>query len=267
MINKIILFIILSVILAGCAKEEIFNIDSESVKTLIFDENEIRFYDKIFFKSYGDSKNKVDFAELKIEYPEIISNGNATDSINNYILNYLLNLPFNEDPITSFDEIADSLISNYISVQQEFDDYHTGWYIHANSNINGVYNNIVSITNEEIIFTGGANVFYNLSYSNFDFNNGELVKLENIIIDNNFEEIQKLGEELFINMKSIRANQSFEEAGFWFENERFALSDNFAITDSGLVFFYNLYEIAPRSEGTTQLFIPKEKLNSLINIY
>ena len=209
----------------------------------------------------------MDFAELKIEYPEIISTGIATDSINNHILNYLLNLPFNEDRITSFDEIADSLISNYISVQEEFDDYHTGWYIHANSNINGVYNNIVSIANEEIIFTGGANVFYDLTYSNIDINSGKLVKLENIIVDNKFAEIEKLGESIFIKMKNIRANQSFDEAGFWFENERFALSDNFAVTDSGLVFFYNLYEIAPRSEGTTQLFLPKEKLNSITNIY
>ena len=194
MINKIISLFILLAIFAGCVKEENYPIDSESVKILHFDNNEIRFYDKIYYKSYGDSKNKVDFAELKIEYPEIISTGIATDSINNHILNYLLNLPFNEDRITSFDEIADSLISNYISVQEEFDDYHTGWYIHANSNINGVYNNIVSIANEEIIFTGGANVFYDLTYSNIDINSGKLVKLENIIVDNKFAEIEKLGE-------------------------------------------------------------------------
>jgi len=264
---KFILFLILSIILIGCAKEETFYSDTESEKTLNFDNNEIRFYEKIYFKSYGSSKEKVDFAELKIQYPEIISNSNATDSINKYILDYLLNLPFNEDPIASFDDLADSLISNYISVQEEFDDYHTGWFIHANSNITGVIKNIITITSEETIYTGGANAFYDLTYSNFYLESGARVKLENILVDNNLSELEKLGEKIFIKMKNIRADQSFDEAGYWFENERFALSDNFAVTDSGLIFFYNLYEIGPRSEGTTKLFIPKEKLNSITTIY
>lgn len=265
--KKNISFFILLIILVGCSKEEATNNDAESVKTLYFNDNEIRYYEKVYYKSYGNPKNEKDFAELKIEYHEIINNGIFSDSINQFILNYLLSLPFNEDHYANFDEIADSLMSNYISVQQEFDDYHTGWYIHANSNITGIFNNIISITSEEVIYTGGANVFYDLTYSNFNLNSGKLVTLENIIIDDNIAKIEKLGEDLFTEMKNIQTNQSFEEAGFWFENEKFSLNDNFAITDSGLVFFYNLYEIAPRSEGTTLLFIPKEKLNSLTAIY
>jgi len=265
--NKIILFFLLSIFLIGCSKEKPISNDSESVKTLLLNDTEIRYYEKIYYKSYGDPKSEKDFAELKIEYPEIISNGNSTDSINKFILSYLLNLPFNEDRITSFDEIADSLISNYISLQQEFDDYHTGWYIHANSNITGVFNNIISIASEEVIFTGGANVFYDLTYSNFFLDSGKLVALENIIFDNKIAVIENIGKELFEEMKSIPANQSLEETGFWFKNKNFSLNDNFAITDSGLVFFYNLYEIASRGEGTTQLFIPKEKLISLTKIY
>lgn len=264
---KIFLFFTISIIFFGCSKEKAIISDSESVKTLHFVDNDIRYYEKVFYKSYGDPNSKADFAEVNIEYPELISNRISSDSINQFVLDYLLNLPFNEDHITSFDEIADSLISNYISVQQEFEDYHTGWYIHANSNITGVFNNIISITSEEVIYTGGANTYYNLTYSNFDLNSGQLVSLDSIVFDNNFTAIDKIGKELFIEMKNIQPNLSFEDAGFWFEDKKFSLNENFAITDSGLVFFYNLYEIAPRSEGTTQLFIPKEKLNSLTNIY
>ena len=266
LLGNVVVFI-LSIILVGCSKEKPIISDSESLKTLHFIDNDIRYYEKVFYKSYGDPKSKADFAEVKIEYPELISNRISSDSINQFVLDYLLNLPFNEDRITSLDEIADSLISNYISVQQEFDDYHTGWYIHANSNITGVFKNIISITSEEVIYTGGANAYYNLTYSNFDLNSGQLVTLDGIVVDKNITVIEKLCEELFVEMKSIQPNLSFEDAGFWFEDKEFSLNDNFAITDSGLVFFYNLYEIAPRSEGTTQLFIPKEKLNSLTNIY
>jgi len=261
--KKIISIFILSIIIVACSQEKTDSKISESTNVLQFNDTDIRYYEKIYFKSYGNPKNEKDFAELKIEYPELISSGVSSDSINKFIKSYLLNLPFNDDQYTSFDEIADSLFSNYITVQQEFDDYHIGWYIHANSKINGLFKNIISITNEEEIYTGGANTFYNLTYSNFNINSGKLLTLENIIISNNIETVEKLGEGLFRKMKNIPTNQSFEEAGFWFENKIFSLNDNFAITDSGLVFFYNLYEIAPRSSGTTKLFIPKEKLQWL----
>ncbi len=264
--QKVFLFFILSIILIGCSKERAINKNSESVKALHFNDSDIRYYEKIYLKSYGNKASGKDFAELKIEYLELISGGASSDSINKFIKSYLLNLPFNEDQYTSFDEIADSLISNYITVQQEFDDYHTGWYIHANSKINGLFKNVISILSEKEIYTGGANTFYNLTYSNFDVSSGKLITLENIII-NDFKAVEKIGEGLFRKMKNIPPKQSFEKAGFWFENKKFSLNDNFAITDSGLVFFYNLYEIAPRSTGTTKLFIPKKKLNSLTNIY
>ncbi|MCF6271120.1 MAG: RsiV family protein [Melioribacteraceae bacterium] len=265
--KKIISFFILSIIFIGCSKDKAAISNSESAKTFHFNDTDIRYYEKIYFKSYGSRKNDKDFAELKIEYPELISSGVLSDSINKFIKNYLLDLPFNEDQYTSFDEIADSLFSNYISLQQEFDDYHIGWYINANSKINGVFKNIMSITCEEEIYTGGANTFYNLTYSNFNINSGKLITLESIINYNNIGTVEKIGEGLFRKLKDIPVNQPLKEAGFWFENKKFFLNDNFAITDSGLVFFYNLYEIAPRSEGTTKLFIPKEKLISYINIY
>jgi len=261
------LLILLLITFLGCSDEKAIKSDLDSAKTLTFNNNDIRYYEKVYYKSYGDPNKEKNFAELKIEYPEIISYVNASDSINQFILNYHLNLPFNEDSNTSFNEIYDSLMSNYISVQKEFDDYNTGWYIHANSTITGIYKNIIAISSEQVIYTGGANAFYNLTYSNFDLNNGRFVTLESLVFDNNFSNIENLGKELFIAMKDIPQNKSLEKAGFWFENKTFSLNDNFAITDSGLVFFYNLYEIAPRSEGTTQLFIPKAKLKSLITIY
>ena len=135
------------------------------------------------------------------------------------------------------------------------------------SKITGAFKNIISITNEEVIFTGGANVFYDLTYTNFDLNSGKLITLDSIIPENSFAKVEAIGESIFTKMKNISTDQSLEKASFWFENKKFALNDNFAVSDSGLIFFYNLYEIAPRSEGTTQLFIPKEKLNLLTNIY
>lgn len=267
LLKKIYLFFLLLIFFFGCSQEKPITNNSESTKALQFDDSEIRYYEMVYYKSYGNPKNEKDFAELKIEYLELISNQESSDSVNNFILNYLLNLPFNEDTYSDFDEIADSLMSNYISVQQEFNDYHTSWYIHANSEITGLFNNTISIRNEEEIYTGGANTFYNLTFANFNLKTGKYLALDDIINKNNIAKVENIGKGIFFEMKVIPKDQSLEQAGYWFENKVFSLNDNFSITDSGLVFFYNLYEIASRSEGTTKLFIPKEKLNSLTSIY
>lgn len=257
----------MALFLISCFEEKEKETNSNDSKSISYNENEIRYYEKIYHKSFGDCSNKIDCAEIKIEYPEIISYGASYDSVNNYIQSLILNIPFNEDEYKSIDEISDSLFSNYISVQKEFSDYHTGWFINTGIKITGVVNNIISLRNDNVIYTGGANAYKNIIFSNFDLKNGNLITVDDIISEKDFTSVEKIGEEIFRKLKKIPKNKSLEEAGFWFENKTFTLNDNFAITDSGLTFIYNLYEIAPRSQGITELFIPRDKLNSLVNIY
>ena len=97
-----------------------------------------------------------------------------------------------------------------------------------------------------------------------DLNSGEQQSLIHFIDKDRIEEFYKIGESHFRKVKNISENQTIKETGYWFENDKFYLPDNFIISDSGFVFFYNLYEIAPRSEGYTELFIPKEELNDIL---
>jgi len=266
--KQVFIIIALLVVVFGCSEKKKSFLDNDKIALeLNFNDGSIRFYEKVYFKSFGSCDDKLDCTEIKIEYPEIISDSPSTDSINNFITKHILNLPFNEDEYSSFDEISDSLFSSYISVQQEFEDYHNGWFIHSNTKINGAYKDILSVESEEIIYTGGANEYYNLTFANFNINNGNEVELEDIINKDKIKELESIGKECFFKVKNIPPNTTLEDAGFWFENKKFSLNDNFAITDSGLVFFYNLYEIAPRSSGTSKLFISKEKLKSITNIY
>lgn len=46
------------------------------------------------------------------------------------------------------------------------------------------------------------------------------------------------------------------DAGYWFEDGRFALADNSAVTRRGLRFRHDAYEIAPYSTGPTTLDLP-----------
>jgi hypothetical protein len=55
-----------------------------------------------------------------------------------------------------------------------------------------------------------------------------------------------------------------EEVGYFFENQRFILNDNFVLTQKGIKFLFNVYEIKPYTAGITELEIPYEKLNGIL---
>jgi hypothetical protein len=257
-----------SFLFLNCSSKEDKTREKESQKTTSFNGNKkIQYYNKVYSKRFGNCEDEKDCAELTILYPKLTNSGIYADSINNYILSHILNIPFSEKTHKDFNDIADSLISSYISVQHEFKDYHIGWFIHSKIEFVSSVKNIISVKSNETMYTGGANTYYNLTFANFDITNGTKLSLKNIFDKTNLGKVESIGKDIFIASKNIPTNQSFEEAGFWFKNNKFALNNNFAITDSGLVFLYNLYEIAPRSEGVIELFIPKEKLTLLTDIY
>ena len=242
----------------SCKEEQ-----KESVKkfqTLSSDNTTVTFDYHLYQKKYGSCLNNIDCAEVKINYPQLLNGSNKIELINNAIISQLLSDNDEDASYQSFDEISDSLFSQYQNVQKAFSDYKTGWSILKNMNVSGVVNNFISIKKEVIIYTGGANNYFNVTLSIFDLNSGEQQLLSKFVNLEKMDELLKIGEKNFKKIKNISEDQTLRDSCFWFENDKFYLPDNFSVSDYGFVFFYNLYEITPRSEGFTELFIPKEEL-------
>jgi len=89
--------------------------------------------------------------------------------------------------------------------------------------------------------------------------------LDEIIWPDKQAELTKVGEAEFRKLKELTAEADLGQAGFWFENNEFFLNDNFLITDSSLVFYYNNYEITAYAFGPTELSIPFSKIKSLVD--
>ena len=52
---------------------------------------------------------------------------------------------------------------------------------------------------------------------------------------------------------------------FW--GEPFHLPENIGLNDEGVIFFYNVYEIASYADGITEFTIPFSDIESLLKIY
>ena len=75
---------------------------------------------------------------------------------------------------------------------------------------------------------------------------------------------RKIGEKIFRNEKDLRSEEDLTEAGYWFEDGKFALNRNYLITPKSLIFIYNPYEIASYAEGFTEIEIGYDQIKSLI---
>jgi len=259
---KWLTYILTFTVIISCTEEQKkSNLNNHSLNSAGFT---ITYTDNVYNKKYGSCLNNVDCAEVNIIYPQLTGESEVLKLINNSLLSQLLKDNDEDIPYNSFDEIADSLFSQYENLQKEFSDYKTAWSIEKNMSVSGVVNNFITFKNEIIIYTGGANNYYNVVLTVFDLETGEQQSLRNFINPEKINELLKIGEKRFKIIKEIPEDTTLKGTGFWFNGDAFYLPENFAVTDSGFVFFYNLYEIAPRSEGITELFISKDKLNSIL---
>jgi hypothetical protein len=212
-----------------------------------------------------DSLRNDNCAKIKIEFPQITSFGNemVKGKINKSIAE-LFSMDFLGGPESvDFKSMMKGFIDEYESFTNEFPDAYQSWFIERTGEVKLNKENFFSIDYLEYSYTGGAHPNTYITFKNFNLSNGEEITLDEIISENKQQELTKIGEAEFRKLKELTTESDLGQAGFWFENNKFYLNDNFLITDSSLVFYYNNYEITAYAFGPTALEIPFSKIESL----
>ncbi len=126
--------------------------------------------------------------------------------------------------------------------------------IHANRHF-------VSVKDQAYYFTGGAHGFRVTVYTLIENKTGQPVdNWHTLFTDTNA--VLKIAESAFRKAKQIPDGETINQSWFW--NGKFYLPDNFAYTEKGILFFYNVYEIAPYEQGETELLLDYESLGKLL---
>jgi hypothetical protein len=123
---------------------------------------------------------------------------------------------------------------------------------------------VLSLEMAELAYTGGAHPNSVNQYASFDLTDGQQLTLTELLVPGYEPSLSAVAEQRFRELRQIPPGESLTAAGYWFENEVFALNDNFAVTDEGLLFYFNPYEVTAYALGPTELVISREDLNDLI---
>jgi energy-converting hydrogenase Eha subunit G len=113
------------------------------------------------------------------------------------------------------------------------------------------------------VYTGGAHGSAGFLNYVIDLKTGKLLTPEDVFGDN-INELTALILHKLMEDNEVTTIEELNEIGF-FDAVTITPNDNFSITEKGITFLYNQYEIAPYVMGITEVFLPYREIKNLIS--
>ena len=162
--------------------------------------------------------------------------------------------------ISTVDSVCADFINEYDRIVNDSvmmaEEYSLAWYDNREAEMISVKKRVISIKCVIKSFYGGAHPNEYVYLRNFIPHSGDSLGLGMIFNASSLKELRTLAEFTFRKKYDLSDDETFESAGYWFEDNNFELSTNFAFTEQGLWFYYNNYEIAPYSMGASEIVVP-----------
>ena len=203
-----------------------------------------------------------DNAVIEVNIPQAQGDDAVSLSINQTINNHLVDmLAFGEEPpentslenaITSFDEAYKSFKTDVSETGLAWEAIFDGEVIYKSAGV-------ITIAINSYMNTGGAHGNMNITLYNFDAATGQVLELDDIIDDE--DALTNFIEPYF---EAAIAEKDNAERSDYFFGDPFHLPANIGLSDEGVLFLYNAYEIAPYAMGMTEFTVPFEDMQRFL---
>ena len=193
--------------------------------------------------------------DFRIDYPVITAGASAAvlETMNQSIQRSIFQYAFIDEQPDDFQSLINEISEEYESIANEFPDYESSWLLEVNSDIIFQDSAFISVASTIYSFTGGAHPNSSQVYRSYNLNTGEPIGLEDILEAGYELDLNEAAEVEFRMAKQIPPSRGLNEEGYYFEDNKFKLNNNFAIIEKSLLFYFNPYEIAPYALGATEL--------------
>ncbi|MCK9450944.1 MAG: DUF3298 and DUF4163 domain-containing protein [Bacteroidales bacterium] len=160
---------------------------------------------------------------------------------------------------------ADTFFNNYkkLSSYDSLPSHSVQWIKSGEVGVVMNQHGLLCIETSEYVFSGGAHGMLNRLFYVFDINSGKRLKMEDIFLAQSDNILTELLTNEIRSRYEIQHDSSLKSFGLFVEVVE--PNTNFWISNSGIGFYYNSYELAPYSYGQSDLFLPYTKLEGLLN--
>ena len=205
-------------------------------------------------------------SHILFEYPVIerAQTPAAAAAINRAVLDFLLTSVGEPRKYASIDAALDAFMRAYQDSKQQGSLPTAFW---EERTVAILYQSpaIVSVQFDLSFFFGGLHPQYAATFVSFNATAGTRITLDDVLVAGYRPRLTRIAENEFRAERGITPGMTLHDAGYiFFKNDTFALTDNFWIGPQGVTFFYNAYDIAPYSMGTTELLLTYREIRELI---
>lgn len=203
--------------------------------------------------------------EIRIEYPKSGLKNSAMSNINKALTAELFGDEYATlQPDKAIEAYKDSRIAEYrednLPLLEALDGEFAAsmnWEDCTYGTVDGIHDNILSYTVTKYAYTGGAHGMTAVSAMNFDMKTGTLITEKDF-----FKEGYESALASRLSAHLPEALESPSDTAMLF-NTDIGPNGNFRITDQGVTYIYNQYEIAPYAWGIIKVTVPWEELEGL----
>jgi len=203
-----------------------------------------------------------------VRHPELVDGPSEAvrQAINGQIVRLLLAPGPGGARAESLDTMASSFLLDYERARAEFPDSASTarWWFERTARVLYRDDRVLSLELVAAADTGGAHPNSTTTYVSLEPVQGRPLLLTDLLVPGYGPALDALAEAKFRDVRGIPPGQTLGAAGFWFDDDRFHVNDNFAVDARGLSFHFNPYEISSHAAGPTTLTLTKEELGTLV---
>ncbi|MCL2597782.1 MAG: RsiV family protein [Paludibacter sp.] len=249
-IYHVFFVVIILIISVFSCKEQVVKTKSQS------------FEQKIYLVPTDTARGELN-VKVELEFPATYTSSAVLDSIHNTLVINMFGKEYVNIPFDSIPQIyAAAVIADYnkmsLSDLQEFEkkvpNFSLGTFYHYIEGFPLLNDGrIFSYGYTRDVYIGGAQGLKTYNYFNFDLKNGHLLD-ENDIFINNYQ--NALAEIIKNTILDHNADVQYPDT--------IMPNGNFYISDEGITYLYNVYEIAPYYVTQTEVFLPYSQLKGIL---
>lgn len=226
---------------------------------------------------FGDTAKPACNLVINLAYVKQSEDEAMKDSLNAYFLATCLGDEFaGQTPQEAVQHYKEQYVKNYRNdleelyqkEEKEFGDAdQRAWYSYykyVRSQAQFYRKNLLVYHTRYEEYTGGAHGIYMDSFLNLDLRTLTPIRLENLFADDYEEALTDLLWNQLMADNKVATRQELEDLGYGSTGD-LTPTENFYISEKGLTFHYNVYEIAPYVMGGIEIELPYDILSHLLD--
>lgn len=265
--------LLIALLIAGCWLASCSNTGQPS-RNLQFEEITLTKSEHLFADESKPACNlSIDFA-----FVNKATTIGAKDSINAYLLSALFGKKYQQlSPQEAMEGYAKEYVTNYRAdlepmIQKDIDnhidkDQLTAWYSYEQElkgSIETYKGMLLTYRTYKNEYSGGPHGMYTTEFTNLNLSTLQPILLDELFVEDYQETLTELLWYQLALDNGVETRDELEEMGYATTGE-LAPTENFYISEDGITFYYNVYEIAPYSMGPTQITLSYDMLEYILN--